>query len=264
MEAHEHSDLDLILIVDDREDDISESDAASAFAHAWDQLDALGMVRPKPGGIYSVCARWKDLICPNARGTIDEDITTFGHRIQLLMDAQPVVSSDRFEDIQRSILHWYKETRIAALFDEPGPFHWLWQDVQRYWRSLRSRTCWIHAEADAKATMLNVKLRSSRLLLVFAFLHMLDRVQPDEPQPIETMIDSFLQSLKRTPTERLFGPGQNVQHWNTVWTWLKNWSTNPSPELPDEIRASLSELSSDIRCLISNGNTGQLHQPWLM
>lgn len=264
MEAHEYSDVDLILVVDDRTSPISDTQAESAFRRAWDELDALGAVRPKPGGIYSVCARWKDLIRSDARGTIDEDITTFGHRIQLMMDAQPVAGNDCFEDVQRSLLHWYTETSLVQLFGEPGAFHWLWQDVQRYWRSLRSRTCWIHSNDESKAVMLNVKLRSSRLLLVFAFLDMLNRVQADQSRSPDEMIDSIVHSLTLTPVERLLGSAPDIQHWNTIWIFLRDWTANPSPELPEKIRTALTELANGIQGNIINGKTDQHDLPWLM
>ena len=211
-----------------------------------------------------MCVRWKDLIVPAARGKIDEDIITFGHRIQLLMDAQPIVNEDRFVEVQRSILYWYTETRLAVLFDEPGPFHWLWQDVQRYWRSLRARTCWLHADDDAKAVMLNVKLRSSRLLLVFAFLTMLDRVQTDASTPVNATIDSILRSLALTPVERLFKPTHDIQHWNAIWTFLKYGSDATSNHLPEEIRAALSVLATDIQNTLDHDGLRQPGLSWLM
>jgi predicted nucleotidyltransferase len=264
MEAHGQSDVDLIVVIDDRTKSVSETEATSAFVQAWDQLARLGALRPKSGGIYSVCARWKDLIDPIARGRIDEDITTFGHRIQLLMDAQPVACDEQFEAVQRSLLGWYTETQLAQVFDEPGPFHWLWQDVQRYWRSLRSRTCWIHADDDARAVMLNVKLRSSRLLLVFAFLQMLDRVQTDSSLPADGLFDSIVESLTLTPVERLFGAAQDIQHWNTIWTFLRDWPTQPTSELPAHICTAMSQLSTSIRNIITNDHATQPGVSWLM
>jgi len=264
MEAHPRSDVDLIVVIDDRTQHVTDTQAVEAFTLAWDQLDGLGAVRPKPGGIFSVCARWKDIIASEARGQIDEDITTFGHRIQLLMDAQPVIHDDQFAEVQRSILHWYAESHLARVFDEPGPFHWLWQDVQRYWRSLRSRTTWIHANDDSKSVMLNVKLRSSRLLLVFAFLRMLDRVQAEMSSPLEATLDSIVQSLTQTPVERLFGSTDNIQHWNTIWTFLRDWSDHPFTELPEEVRTALSALANGIRHIITKSDPHQASLSWLM
>ncbi len=112
--------------------------------------------------------------------------------------------------------------------------------------------------------MLNVKLRSSRLLLVFAFLHMLNCVQADQSLSPEEMTDSIVQSLSMTPVERLFGSAQDIEHWNTIWTFLRDWTANPSPELPAEIRESLTALATDIESLIAASRSKGSGLSWLM
>ena len=263
MEAHEHSDIDLIIVVDDRHQSVSDADATAAFNDVWDRLDSLRAVRPKHGGIFSVCARWKDLIDLSARGRIDESIVTFGHRIQLLMDAQPVTSPDHFEEVQKEILHWYSETRLAAIFDEPGPFHWLWQDVQRYWRSLRSRTCWLNADDEVMSLALNVKLRSSRLMLVFAFLKTLDQSCSAMPPPTSA-IDHIVSSLHRTPAERLLIQPQTMTSWNSIWEFLRGTAIDPAFQLPADIQQALAELAALVAETIANTGRDSHSQQWLM
>lgn len=272
MEAHQASDIDLILVLDDRQCAVADGEANAVFDEVWRRLDELGAVRPKPGGIFSECARWTQLTDPAMRGRVDESLVTFGHRIQLLMDAQPVTDAERFLDLQRDLLSWYSETQLMSMFEEPGPFHWLWQDVQRYWRSLRSRTCWVNADDTAKAVSLNVKLRSSRLMLVSSFLLTLQQAQwgsvsceqtLNEQDIVETVSDDVLRRLTFTPTERLFGDGKGIQQWDLIWTWLRDTASCPTEQLPDDVRQSLQELAENIRQTVSDRQTGQPDLPWL-
>ncbi|MEO2034688.1 MAG: DUF294 nucleotidyltransferase-like domain-containing protein [Planctomycetaceae bacterium] len=263
MEAHSGSDIDLIIVLDDRQRPITDAAAGDVVDAVWGRLDALGAVRPKPGGIFSVCARWKDLVDAEAKGRIDESVVTFGHRIQLLMDAQPVTSPTQFAEIQKDILRWYSETRLAAVFNESGPFHWLWQDVHRYWRSLRSRTCWLNANDARKSLALNVKLRSSRLILIFAFLKTLQQHQ-DLQRSLDESIDRIVMSLHRTPVERLFGHGAELRSWNTVWDFLRGTIDHPATELHDDVRGALSQIAETVEEMIQNSARSGLRQQWLM
>ena len=266
MEAHQHSDIDLMLVIDDRASKVTNSEANHTFDQAWDQLDGLGAVRPKPGGIFSQCVRWNDLTDPSAKGRVDESIVTFGHRIQLLIDAQPVTSAGRFCELQREILNWYSETRLASIFDEPGPFHWLWQDVQRYWRSLRSRTCWLNANDTAQSVALNVKLRSSRFMLIFAFLSTLHQ-QQNPHQPTATLITEIQRALTLTPAERLLGTAESVlglTSWEEIWAYLQQSANRPTEHLPASIKEALAQLAQSIDESIGTyGRTSQ-NRHWLV
>ena len=263
MEAHSASDIDLIIVADDRHRNITDTEAADAVALVWDRLDVLGAARPKAGGVFSVCARWNDLVDPASKGRIDESLITFGHRIQLLMDAQPVFSESRFLELQKDILVWYSETRVALMFEEAGPFHWLWQDVHRYWRSLRSRTCWTDTNDSAKSLALNVKLRSSRLLLVFGFLKALD-VCDCLQVPLNSVVDSLTGILFRTPAERVLLQAESIACWNTIWKFIQETSVHPVSRLPPHILRALSELSDSVLELTGNPEQPGYVQRWLM
>ncbi len=263
MEGHESSDIDLILVIDDRSHSVTDGEAAAVFSDVWKRLDDLGAVRPKPGGIFAECARWTQLTDPAAKGRVDESLVTFGHRIQLLMDAQPVTAGERFVELQRALLDWYSETHLAGQFGEPGPFHWLWQDVQRYWRSLRSRTCWVNSHDEAKAVVLNVKLRSSRLILVYAFLLTLQRIQADH-HGTSAMTEVLLTSLYLTPAERLFGTHHGIRNWNLVWEYLRDTSAGPGTQLPAEVRSSLEAVALLVEEKIAETQGAEHRLPWLM
>jgi hypothetical protein len=266
MEAHQHSDIDLMIVIDDRAIKVTDGEATRTFDQAWHQLDALGAIRPKPGGIFSQCVRWNDLIDPSAKGRVDESIVTFGHRIQLLMDAQPVTSPGLFCELQSEILDWYSETRLASIFDEPGPFHWLWHDAQRYWRSLRSRTCWLNAHDTAKSIALNVKLRSSRLMLVFAFLSTLHQQQKPH-QSTATTINGIQRTLTLTPAERLFGTPESVPgltSWEVIWTYLQQSANHPAAHLPTPVKDALAQLAQSIDQSLTTHGWGSHNRHWLM
>ncbi len=265
MEAHSSSDIDLVIVIDDRRNRISDDEASEIFDSAWKRLDVPGAVRPKAGGIFSQCARWTELVNPAAKGCIDESINTFGHRIQLLMDAQPITSADRFSDLQKEILHWYSETHLTSMFDESGPFHWLWQDVQRYWRSLRSRTYWLNADDRSRSVTLNVKLRSSRLMLVFAFLLTLQEQQTTK-RSLTVTIDDLERSLRLTPAERLFGTADagGLKAWETVWHFLVDAAREPTSDLPEAVARSLSVLAQSIEQQMTvTGNAKQNRHWWM-
>ena len=200
MEGHALSDLDLLIVIDDRE--IDAGDAEELHARVWRALEERipepEVERPTRGGIFSQCVSWRDVTDVDRRGVVDEDIDTFGHRIQLLIDSQPVTGHERYLELQREILDWYREDRIRELFGESSAWHWLWQDVHRYWRSLRARSCWIAADRRGKSMEINLKLRSSRQTLVAAFLQTLEQAGDSAAE-----IDLLQQSLCRTPLERL-------------------------------------------------------------
>ena len=263
MEVHPQSDVDLIIVIDDRHRVVSDTQACAVFSDIWSRLGSPADLRPKSDGIFSTCARLSDLLDPSARGRIDENLVTFGHRIQLLMDAQPVILSDRFDQLQSEILSWYSETRLGGMFREPGPFHWLWHDVQRYWRSLRSRTCWLDADDAAKSLTLNVKLRSSRLMLVFAFLTTL-QTSWSYRLPLSGLISDIVTSLHRTPAERLFGESDAIGSWETIWQFLQSASRRPVTELQDEIRDALTQVSETIKVLVGRDGLDHHSRQWWM
>lgn len=226
MEAHERSDQDLLIVVDDRHTQMGTDDLRQVHADIWNCIESAQLSvsarRPKPGGIFSEAVSWKQLTDQSRRGVVDEAISTFGQRIQLLLDAQPVVEASCFEELQRDLLHWYSETCVAEWFKEASPFHWLWQDVQRYWRSLRSRSSWLYADDSAQSFEINLKLRSSRLVLVAAFLNALAEVsEPRDPQ--RSKVGTLCSLLKKTPLERLHqSTGSNAKNLLTDYEYL--WS----------------------------------------
>ena len=255
MEYHAASDLDLLIVLDDRAEDVSEETAVALFNEVWRQIDAEGLdaARPKSGGVFSRCVSWRALTNPAVRGIVNEDVTNYGQRMQLLLDAQPVLHDDAFEELQAELLNWYLETRVSELFDEAGPFGWLCQDVQRYWRSIWSRAYWLHADEDGKSMEVNVKLRSSRAAIVGAFLYAIGVAQ-NAGGEVSEAVATLQGQLRSTPLERLTS-GLSTQDasdllisYQAVWHFLSGANSADS-SLPHDVRHALRTLA---RCLPSS------------
>jgi len=206
---------------------------------------------PKPGGIFAQCVSWKTLTDTHVRGIVAEDVTAFGQRMQLLLDSQPVGPTDVFVDFQTDLLHWYTETRVSGLFGEAGPFHWLWQDVQRYWRSIRSRANWLHHNDPQKSLEVNLKLRSSRLILVAAFLQAIAETHRTTDSPSEA-VDYLRQQLTFTPMERLVAAMPTsteasllLRAYQTIWMEICERPTDGN-QLSPGIPAAIQQMT---RCL---------------
>ncbi len=248
MEYHAASDLDLLIVVDDRQTTVSDETAKTTFDDAWQRIDAAGLDAspPKPGGVFSQCVSWRALTDTAVRGVVNEDVTTFGQRMQLLLDAQPVLHHQSFVDLQAELLNWYVETRVSDLFEETGPFGWLRQDVQRYWRSIWSRAYWLHADDVAKSAEINVKLRSSRAAIIAAFLKAIDAAEHAAGET-SVVIAALQRQLTTTPLERLTAglsasqASELLDSYQTVWHFLASRNSTDS-SLPRQIRDALRTL----------------------
>lgn len=254
MESHAGSDVDLLVVLDDKTKVVSEPEAMAVFEEIWRRLAPLQLAKPKPGGVFSEPVRWSCVTDPSVRGIINENLTTFGQRMQLLLDAQPVTGHDCFDRLQTEILHWYSESRVATTFNANTPFHWLHDDVQRYWYSIRSRASWLHADDTAKSMEVNVKLRSSRLILIYAFLSAIEQAHATTHEVSEAIV-CMRRHLRLTPLERTAAPGlQKSQHgscvrhcsellndYQTVWEFLKSETSVMPKLLEDDGRAVVPE-----------------------
>ena len=251
MESHGGSDLDLLIVIDDRDVRCAADAQAKIYSAVWDSLlkspELQNLKPPKPNGVFSVCASWNAMTRPESRGVVDEDVTTFGQRMQLLLDAQPVSNDDAFCELRKNLLTWYSETRIPQLFDEAGPFHWLWQDVHRYWRSLRSRACWLDAESPRKSLEINVKLRSSRLVLIAGFLQAIVVAQTTSAVITSETIGVIQKHLALSPLERLTAAlpphlhGDLLTSYEQLWHFVATLGDD-DVAVPREIRAAIKQL----------------------
>ncbi|MCA9083727.1 MAG: nucleotidyltransferase domain-containing protein [Planctomycetaceae bacterium] len=256
MEAHDLSDLDLIVVIDDRQQTVNDDCSAAAHANVWDLIDGavesdedqLPFLRPKPGGIFSCCASWKNMTDVRRRGVVDEDLTVFGHRMQLLIDAQPLAGFACFAQLQDDLLAWYSEDKATAVFEEGTPLHWLRHDVLRYWYSLCSRSSWLYPQEDARFMEVNLKLRSTRRLLISAFLSAIRRQQQNESGR-SCSGKQLLASLRETPLERacfnlsVADQAELETTYETIYEFIAR-SIPASLQLPREMLEALAKLRS--------------------
>ncbi len=263
MEAHAKSDLDLLVVLDDRQANVSADEQRDAYNEIWRRLTEAftdeHIHPPKPCGVFSCCASGRRLTDLTVRGIVDEDVTTYGQRMQLLLDAQPVVNHERFEELQCEILNWYAETHVAKQFNEAGVFHWLWQDVQRYWRSIRARATWLHEGKPLKSAEVNLKLRSSRMVLVTAFLYAIEKAHA-RAADVPSSITELQRQLRATPVERIGSVltrdeiyAEFLCNYQYIWERVRCLS-DATAEVTDDDREVLSSMHS----LIAGAAVGQL------
>ena len=188
---------------------------------------------------------------PQMRGVVDEDLTVFGHRMQLLLDAQPVSGFDRFEELQRDLLSWYAEHRVGAVFEYEGMLHWLRHDVLRYWHSLLARACWLYPDAPEQFLEVNVKWRSTRHIMTAGFLHALNAAETDAGDTEGSVIQRLTELLWQTPAERLsaFLPETEARRLLTaldcVWLFLAG-SGKASRQLPANVLSSIRWIQESV------------------
>ncbi|MBD3675924.1 MAG: nucleotidyltransferase domain-containing protein [Planctomycetaceae bacterium] len=194
MEQLPGSDCDLIIVTID--DIPPESDQGRAIhAEIWKRLEPLGLIRPKPNGIFSETVTWGQLINPDTRGQVDEDQFVYGKRIQLLLDSQPVYHEDHFVRLQREVLQ-----RFQRGCDLPEQ-QWLGllNEVIRYWKALGVRSLWLDDRSVAEWRYINLKFRHSRNLLIFGFLMLLGEASRRQNDSLNLLHSG----LTLTPLERV-------------------------------------------------------------
>lgn len=256
MESHTGSDIDLLVVVDDRDGDPGPAVREQIYADTWSIVAAAlenRPPRPKPGGIFSQTASWKQLTDAGVRGRVDEPITPYGQRMQLLLDAQPVSGHETFAQLQGELLQWSSDPAIVAVFADAGPFHWLTQEIHRYWHSIRARACWLHADEPHKAIHVNVKLRSSRLLLIRTFLTAIQQCHQREGTAADRR-HALAMGCRQVPLERLSDQlcGEDLLTMLTDYesAWLFTQHNPPgTTTVPANVRAALRRLQHGMATL---------------
>lgn len=196
LEAMSDSDCDLIVMVaDDLAPDAAE--AKEILEAVWTALAPHGLKRPKNWGIFTVPASCASLTRPEALGSLDDDPTLYGKRMQLLLDSQPIFGASAFGQLQRALIEWFTTGAVAR---EPEfAFAHLLSEMTRYYRTY---VAWQHfkmtVESDENWCVRQAKLASSRrLMVVSAQLAILAAAREADP------VNSLLEALALPPLERL-------------------------------------------------------------
>lgn len=196
MEAVSQSDCDLIVVL---EDGVSsrEPAATQAWGSVWRELQPLGLMRPRAGGIFATPTTSAELCNSDARGRVDEHIPTFGKRFQLLWDAQPVYGEDVYDGLLSAVIGWYTAVSPG---EEPIPWwRYLLNDLIRYYRSLCVNYQWETSGKPGRRRLRNLKLVHSRLVMYAALLCLLGEGSRANEEPTLWLKTR----LRMTPLERL-------------------------------------------------------------
>ncbi len=139
MEALDHSDADLIVIVRDAQP-LSSADRRTIMQQIWAGLEPLSLIMPAEDGIFTAAVNWQSLCDDGSLGQIDESTAIFGTRIQLLLDSQPVLHRDTFDQLLAQIVRRYARGDVA--YRPTSPWTYLTNDLIRYYRCLGLDAQW--------------------------------------------------------------------------------------------------------------------------
>ena len=196
LEAMKESDCDLIIIVDD---DLGGDPTATTelVESVWECLGPLSLKRPKNWGIFTTATCPKDLCDPNALGALDEDMLTYGKRMQLLLDSQPVYGGAGFYQLLFDLITWSRTAASARESDVPDVY--LINELIRYFKSYAAwQQFKFSVEDDENWWLRDIKLRFSRRLMYAALLAVLIANDIDQGG-----IESLAERLKWPPMVRL-------------------------------------------------------------
>lgn len=194
LEAHRHSDFDcLIFAADDAPPETIETETMTVMR----LLGESGLKAPKVSGIYGQAIQPQSLLDPAALGSLSESPQLFGHRMQLLLDAQPVFRPGQLRELQRAVLAWYGSgfhqrdpaEGWAYLINDLGRYRHAYSAWQRYKLSRSNDDSWQLRQA---------KLRSSRTITFASFNFVLGITNHSPNKHAEA-----LDYLRHTPLQRL-------------------------------------------------------------
>jgi hypothetical protein len=194
MEQTPYSDVDLIVVL---HDDCDDRRAAEIHNAVWSNLSAVGLPRPKPGGIFATPISQAQLCRASDIGKVDEDMAVFGKRIQVLLDAQPLHDESAFCSLQASILRRYGQD--DALRHGDGCWTYLQRDLIRYFQSMAIHCQWRDRDDAGAWRLRNLKLQHSRRLMTAGLLLMLGECTARGSDSLDWLLSQF----PLTPLERI-------------------------------------------------------------
>lgn len=196
MELTSYSDADILVIA--RAGTQDEPSLRGALVDAvWDVIGHLALPRPLPGGIFTRASSADQLLDRSRLGVIAEDVTRFGHRMQLLLDAQPLYGATSFSVLQRDVLEWYGAGDAAL--DPGSSWDYLTHDLVRYLRCLAIDAQWKRRDQPFEWRLFAAKLDHSRRVLFVGLLWLL----AESLTTCDPRIPWLTERLRLTPLERL-------------------------------------------------------------
>ncbi len=170
MEQLHNSDCDLMVILE--EDTLKDTKLATdAFQSVWRTVSSMDLGQPESDGIFSTPTSQAELCDESTLGHIDEDLSVFGKRFQLLLDSQPVIGDRAFDELLNAILMRYAKGDVSR--GETREWMFLLNDLVRYFRSLSIRYQWYYLDRPDYWRLVNLKFKHSRFIIYAGLLLLL-------------------------------------------------------------------------------------------
>lgn len=256
MQQHSHSDCDLIVVVDEQ---TPTEVAQTAVASVYDCINHVPITSPQPGGIYAQPAFPHEFGSRAAQGQVDESLRSYGQRMQLLLESQPIYGEEVYRQLVFDAIRRFLTRPSAMPTQWPfEPTHGLAHEAVRYYHSLWVRSHWI-AERR-RWELINRKLRISRLLAFAGLLawlgHSIDQANSYNQLALNPGVSAqtiwLAQHITLTSLERLSlgitATGQSswqqiLQTNAQLLAWLENQSETQADERAlGDVSESLREL----------------------
>ena len=190
LDASNQSDLDLLIVNDGDESDISE-----IAERLYTKMAELGIPKPNPKGVFSDKVSWADV--SGRIGSKEDSYDDLSRRLLLLLESRPVFGEEFFEKIVDELISKYSEYVIT---DPRKNFVFLLNDLIRYFRTICVNYQFTTQTEWGKWPIRNVKLRHSRVLMYASLLTCIGTLsvyhQDDKP-------DLLREFVRMTPLERL-------------------------------------------------------------
>ena len=195
LESTRNSDVDLIIVLRDGVGRRSESALRAYFEQVWTCVASCGLPRPMTGGIFTSAVSWEALCTCETQGELFESPTVFGKRMQLLLDARPVLGANQHLQLVQNVLARY-QVRLPGVW----PWTYLLHDLMRYYHGMSVGALWKDHRSPRHWQVAQVKLQFSRRVMVFSLLCVLAEFGCDESAPL---LPVLARRLSETPLERI-------------------------------------------------------------
>jgi hypothetical protein len=168
VEACQHSDLDVFIVIDDSKEFISKLDITLALAELIKASRDFGLPDFSNEGEYLSPFKIDDLV--RSLGSRDDDAkNTFTMRLLLLLESRPLVGKAAYEHAVNAVVSSYwrdyqgREQEFIPAF--------LANDILRYWRTLCvNYEIGRDASHSPKQKLKNYKLKHSRMMTCYSAL----------------------------------------------------------------------------------------------
>ena len=236
MEQVATSDGDLLVVM--RGDGQCGADAIALrelVERVWETLGPLQLPLPDPRGIFALATTEQELLDESTLGQMDESPRSFGHRIQLLLDAQPVWGLKDFNDLAHRSLVRYAS---GDVWPSVPSWDYLRNDLIRYYRCLANDAIWRRRDQPSAWRHFQLKLLHSRRLIYAGLMTLLSESTCSQRDPVAWLV----RALRLTPLERLAIVPDDSGAWTTVAATYDRFLRSMHDE---QFRAALAETGGD-------------------